>query len=118
MRAPILAIALISAAASSSAGTSTLTTPSYTITVEVRCPEGNVTCDDVKYVGVSKKSGKSITRTGRTVHAIGADGVTPSRFLGYAFTNSSTVYFVSEEGELRVTQGTNVLVQERGVWKW
>ena len=45
-----------------------LTTPSFTITIDVRCPEGNVTCDDVRYVGVSRKSGQSIRLTGRTHH--------------------------------------------------
>ena len=114
MRA-LLVIVLLSAAISSPA--STLTTPSYKITVEVRCPEGNVTCEDVRYVGVSRKSGKSITLTGRTVHTTGADGVTPSRFLGYEFKSGSTRYFVGEDGELRVTQGSKILVQETGVWK-
>ena len=111
----LLVIVLLSAAISSPA--STLTTPSYKITVEVRCPEGNVTCEDVRYVGVSRKSGKSITLTGRTVHTTGADGVTPSRFLGYEFKSGSTRYFVGEDGELRVTQGSKILVQETGVWK-
>ena len=116
MRAPLLAIALISAAISSSAGL--LTTPSYKITVEVRCPEGSVTCDDVRYVGVSRKIGKSITLTGRTVHTTGADGITPSHFLGYEFKSGRTTYFVGEDGELRVTRGSKILVQETGVWKW
>ena len=116
MRALLLAIALILGAASSPAGI--LTTPSYKITVEVRCPEGYVTCDDVRYVGVSRTSGKSVTLTGRTVHTTGADGVTPSRFLGYEFKSGKTKYFVGEDGELRVTRGSKILAQETGVWKW
>ena len=116
MRAPLLAIALISVAISSPA--STLTTPSYMITVEVRCPEGSVTCDDVRYVGVSRKSGKSVTLAGKTVHTTGADGITPSHFLGYEFKCGRTTYFVGEDGELRVTRASKVLVQETGVWKW
>src|ERR1700722_8098719 len=48
MRALLLAIALILATISSPAGT--LTTTSYMITVEMHCPEGCVTCDDVRYV--------------------------------------------------------------------
>jgi hypothetical protein len=115
MRAPVLAIALLAAAISSPAGT--LTTPSYKITVEVLCPEGSVTCDDVRYIGVSRKSGKSINLTGRTVHTNGADGVTPSRFLGYEFKSGWTTYFVGENGELRVTRGSKILIQEIGVWK-
>ena len=114
MRVPLVTIALHSAL---SAPASTLTTPSYKIAVEVRCPEYNVTCDDVRYVGISRKSGKSITLTGRTVHTIGVDGITPSHFLGYEFKNGSTTYFVGEDGELRVTRGSKILVQETGVWK-
>lgn len=116
MRAPLIAIALISAAISSLAGT--LTTASYKITIEVRCPEGYVICHDIRYIGVNCKSGKSITLIGRTVHTIGADGVTRSRFLGYEFKRGRTTYFVGEDGELRVTHGSKVLIQETGVWKW
>src|ERR1017187_3892386 len=103
MRAPPIAIALVLAAASSLAGT--LTTPSYKITV-VGCDEYVVSCDTVRYVGVSKKTGKSIALTGRTVHTTGPDGVTPAHFLGYEFKNGRTTYFVGEDGELRVTQGS------------
>ena len=115
MRAPLVAIALILAAAGSSADT--LTTPSYKITI-IGCGEYVVSCDTVKYIGVSRKTGKSITLTGRTVHTTGADGVTPSHFLGYEFKSGSTTYFVGEDGELRVTRGSKILVQETGVWKY
>ena len=114
MRAPFVAIAFVLAAVSSLADT--LTTPSYKITV-VCCDEYVVSCDTVKYVGVSRKTGKSIALTGRTVHTTGADGVTPSRFLGYEFKNGRTSYFVGDDGELRVTQGSKILVEERGSWK-
>jgi hypothetical protein len=97
---------------------STLTTPSYKITIEVRCPEYYVTCEDVIYRAVNRKSGKSITLRGTTVHSIGADGVTPSAFLGYTFKNGKTKYFVGEDGELRVTRGSKVLVEETGTWRW
>jgi hypothetical protein len=118
MRATLFTIALFAVIALSKAGTlDTLETPSYKIKIESRCPEGFVTCDDVKYVGVSKKTGKSITLIGKTVHAVGADGVTPAHFLGYEFTNGSTTYFVSDDGEISVKQGKKILVQETGVWK-
>jgi hypothetical protein len=118
MKLSIFTIALILAAASlRAAGTNTLTTPSYKITIEEHCPEYNMTCDDVIYVGVSRKSGKSITLTGRTVHATGADGVTPTHFLGYEFKSGKTTYFVGEDGELQVTEDSKVLVEEHGTWK-
>ena len=118
MKLSIFTIALILAAASlRAASTNTLITPSYKITVEMRCPEYDTTCDDVRYVGVSLKSGKSITLIGRTVHTTGADGVTPAHFLGYEFKSGKTTYFVGEDGELRVTEGSKVLVEEHGTWK-
>jgi hypothetical protein len=116
MRASLLAIALISLAAGSSA--STLTTPSYKIVVETHCPEGETACDRVTYVGVSKKTGASITLTGREIHSLGPDGVTLAHFLGYLFKSGATTYFVGEDGELRVTRGSKILVQETGAWKW
>lgn len=118
MKLSIFSIVLILAATSlRAASTNTLTTPSYKITVKVCCPEYNVTCDDVRYVGISLKSGKSIALIGRTVHTIGPDGVTPAHFLGYEFKSGKTTYFVGEGGELRVTQGMKVLVEEHGTWK-
>ena len=115
MRAMLIAFGLIAALVPSRADT--LDTPSYSITIE-GCAEYAVTCDDVRYVGTSKKTGKSITLIGRTVHTIGADGVTPSHLLGYEFKNGNTTYFVGEDGELLMTRGSRVLVEEKGVWDW
>jgi len=117
MRPALFAILLVAAVPTLQAGTTNiLSTPSYTITIE-GCEEYVTSCDDVKYVGISKKTGKSIALTGKTVHTMGPDGVTPAYFLGYTFRNGSTVYFVGDDGELRVTRGSKVLVEETGVWK-
>lgn len=94
-----------------------LATESFDITIQTRCPEGVVGCDDVLYVGVHRKSGRSIRLVGRELHTRCADGVTPCRFLGYAFDNGSTRYLVSDEGRLIVRQGDRVLVEERGEWQ-
>ena len=37
-----------------------LDTRNYEVTITRNCEEGNVTCDNVTYKGVSKKSGKNI----------------------------------------------------------
>ena len=99
------------------AGTGTLDTPSFKITVDVRCPEGELTCDDVKYVGKNKKTGETLRLTGKTAHHYDAEG-TPTRFLGYIFKNDDVTYFLSEEGELRITRGEKVLLKESGTWTW
>lgn len=96
---------------------STLDTPSFTVTIESRCEEGSVSCDNVSYRGVSKKTGSAITLKGRTIHTRCKDG-SPCRFLGYEFRSGRTVYRVWEEGRLEVSQGDKVLVDEPGHWDW
>jgi hypothetical protein len=109
---------ITSALIASQVSASTLTTPSFVIQIKVNCAEGNVTCDNVTYVGTSRKSGKSITLRGRTKHGICADGVTPCQFLGYEFKNGATYYRVLEDGHLLVMQGNKVVLEEKGEWKW
>lgn len=99
-----------------SARAETIDTPSFTIRIEAHCAEGNVSCDNVTYVGKSKKTGKSITLRGKTVHTLCKDGATPCRFLGWQSRRGTSEYFVTETGQLRVTQADKVLVDETGKW--
>jgi hypothetical protein len=115
MKTAILALTLFSAAFGAEAR---FESASFVVLIDQRCPEGYVTCDDVKYVGTSKKTGKSITLIGSTVHSIGADGVTPTQFQGYRFKNGATEYFVSIHGYMEVTKGDKILVHEEGRWDW
>jgi len=100
-----------------SATAATLTTDNYIITINVNCGEGDVSCSDVTYEGVSKKSGNSIKLQGKTWHTLCADGVTPCRFRGYIFQNGSYRYLVHQSGLFQVIQDkNNVLVEENGAW--
>ncbi len=112
-RALVLAFAF---AASQLAQAEVLNTPNFTITITSKCAEGSVTCNNVSYVGVSKKSGQNISLKGKTLHTKGPDG-TPGRFLGYEFKNGAVRYLVTEEGNLTVSQGEKILVQETGKWE-
>lgn len=94
----------------------TLSTKSFNVKITRNCPEGNVTCNNVTYVGRNLKTGQSIQLVGKTMNAICADGVTPCRFLGYQFQNKSYRYFVGENGSLQVFQGKKLLLQEQGAW--
>ena len=97
----------------------TLTTENYTVTITQQCPEGHVTCDKVKYLGVSKKTGSSIVLNGTTLHTKCADGETPCRFLGYEFKNGNITYRVLERGLLQVIKNkTEVLLEEKGTWSY
>ena len=94
--------------AESSSNTVILETASYIINITQNCPEGDIACNDVTYLGKSKKSGSSITLKGR---------VLPN--VGYEFTNGNVKYVIQDEGEaatLIVTQGNKTLVQENGEW--
>jgi hypothetical protein len=97
-----------------------LDTKDFVITISWSCPEGNVTWDDVSYVGVNKKSGASIQLKGETWHAYSPDG-TPSHFQGFQFKNGDVTYQVRDEGRegrLMVFRGeTEVLVNESGTWR-
>ena len=95
----------------------TLTTPSFVIRIKANCAEGNVTCNDVTYMGTSRKTGKSITLRGKTKHSMCADGITPCRFQGYEFWNGKTYYRVLDDGSLSVLQQNRTLLEERGSWK-
>jgi len=97
----------------------TLTTENYIVTISRLCPEGFVSCDNVKYVGVSRKSGNKIELDGGTLHTMCADGKTPCHFQGYEFMNGDITYRVLERGVLQVIQGgSRVLLEEEGVWDY
>jgi len=113
----LAALAMAVSASAHAQAQQTLETPGYTVKITQQCEEGNVTCDDVRYVGTSKKSGKAITLRGKTMHSKGADGVTPGAFQGYVFRSGRVSYTVFADGRLVVTEGKKTLVNQRGEWK-
>lgn len=110
-------LAALTFAAIGAARAETLETMSFIINIDNKCSARAVSCDNVIYTGTSKKTGKSITLRGATLHATCADGVSPCLFQGYAFDNGRTSYFIDVSGELTVTQGKKTLVSEQGEWK-
>ena len=115
--APALALQQFVAWAQSPSGPTYVTkldTPSFLVRIEVNCREGAVTCGRVTYRGKSKKTGRQLIMTGKTVYSMCADGVTPCRFVGYEFRNGTTAYLVTEDGQLLVKDNGRVLVDEHG----
>jgi hypothetical protein len=102
----------------------TLTTKGFKIDIQVNCEEGNVTCvrkaspleNRVSYRGQDLKTGKSLRLSGKTIHSLCGDGVTPCRFLGYEFRNRNYRYIVTEGGLLEVYKGEKLLVSQQGTW--
>ncbi|PAX60698.1 hypothetical protein [Brunnivagina elsteri] len=107
---PVASISLFAGVANAE----TLKTRNYKVTITRNCPEGYVTCNNVTYVGKNLKTGQSIRLKGKTIHTIGADGVTPSRFLGYEFRNNKYLYRVTADGVLTVFNGKKLVLQEKG----
>jgi hypothetical protein len=109
--------AMTFAGAAHAATQQTLETSGFTVKIVQQCEEGNVTCDDVRYTGTSKKTGKAIKLRGKTMHSMAADGVTPGAFQGYVFRSGRVNYTVYADGRLVVTEGKKTLVNQRGEWK-
>jgi len=111
-----LLLAVLWGAADAKSRTSVLETFRYRVTITIPCAEGEVTCNRVTYRSVDKRSGGTLSLTGRTEHELCADGRTPCRFLGYAFARGPYKYFVSESGELIVHKGKKEVLRELGHW--
>ena len=92
-------------------------TPGFTVKIEARCAEGEVTCGDVRYEALDKASGRTLRLRGRTHHSLCADGVTPCRFLGYVFRRGAVTHFVGEDGRLEMRKGERILREEKGAWQ-
>jgi len=104
---------------STSVGAEKLLTKNYEIEITRHCDEGYVTCDNVSYVGINKKTGDAITLKGKTNHSVCADGVTPCKFQGYTFTNGNVEYKIYSRGILEVIRnGSEILLSEEGEWEY
>ncbi|MBD1843607.1 hypothetical protein H6F89_09395 [Cyanobacteria bacterium FACHB-63] len=110
---PLAALAISGQAASAD----TLLTRDFQIFVNAECAEGNVTCNNVNYVGTNLHTGATLQLKGRTLHTTCADGVTPCRFLGYEFRNGDYSYTVTEAGRLIVRKGERTLLNQAGTWE-
>jgi hypothetical protein len=113
----LVPLAALSALAAPCAEADELRTPSYVVQITENCPEGEVGCRDVTYVGKNIRTGKSITLKGQAVMRLCADRVTPCSHEGYRFTSGKVEYRVTPDGRLLVTLGSKVLVEERGQWQ-
>jgi hypothetical protein len=100
----------------------TLTTPSFKITITEKCEDGEVPCDNVSYLGVSRKTGKTIQLKGKTLMHYCPDdqgdgpGKTPCHHQGYEFHNGAVTYLVLNDGRLIVDRGKTRLFEETGDW--
>jgi hypothetical protein len=113
----LVSLAALCLLAAPGARAAELRTASYLVQITENCPEGEVGCRNVSYVGKNLTTGKSIALQGQAVMRLCADRVTPCGHEGYRFTSGQVEYRVTHDGLLLVTRGSEVLVQERGQWQ-
>jgi hypothetical protein len=110
---PIISATLLAGVANAE----TLKTKNFSVKITRNCPGESVFCDNITYVGKDLRTGKSIRLKGKTIYGLGADRVTPSRFLGYEFRNNQYVYRV-ENNKLQVYKGYKLILEEQGTVKY
>lgn len=75
----------------------------YKIKIDSQCPEGYVTCENVKGVFLNLQTNKIIVLIGRTRHSRCRD-LSPCHFQGYLFENANTTYFIDDSSTLHIYQ--------------
>ncbi|OTA19512.1 hypothetical protein Xbed_02368 [Xenorhabdus beddingii] len=96
--------------------TTVFETKTYYITINVLCPEGNVSCANVSYTGVRKKDNASITLKGATLNRNFKTG--DCSFYGYEFKNKDVTYTIYQHGRLEISRKGKRLFSEDGVFKY
>ena len=91
-----------------------LETMHYKVTIREFCPN-DFDCYHIEYQAISS-SGKSIALHGSHLWHNCPGTNDPCHPVGYFFKNKGVSYTVSEDGELTVTQGQKVLLDEHGKW--
>ena len=94
---------------------SVLATKSFIINIDVRCEEGNVSCDNVRYTGTSKTTGATLRLKGKTLNKAGSLDM-----YGYTFKNGDYTYTIltrQEPTELQIWKGGKLIRTETGYWQ-
>ncbi|WP_150048730.1 MULTISPECIES: hypothetical protein [Methylomonas] len=100
-----------------SANGAVLVTEQFVIVIAEHCPEGEVSCTDVGYTGVNRKTGEAIALKGEAWVRMCADGITPCGHLGWQFKNGDFIYKVRETPPaLTVERGGKNLLKQNAVW--
>ncbi|PHM35986.1 hypothetical protein Xmau_04387 [Xenorhabdus mauleonii] len=96
--------------------TSVFETKNYDITINVRCSEGNVSCDDVVFTLLNKQKQTSLVMKGKTLNR---DCITGScDFYGYEFKNKGRIYKIYQYGILDISKKGKLISSESGVFRY
>ncbi len=72
------------------------------------CPEGELVCDKVIYIGLNKKTGDFITLQGKAVIS-----KRNSNFLYYEFINNDTKYIIDRNNFLEIIKDNNTILSQK-----
>jgi hypothetical protein len=96
----------------------TLVTPSYKIEFG-GCGEGVVSCDEIDVVVTNRSSNAVSSYTGKTMHSLCNDGVTPCQFQGYQFPGNEGHFVIHADGTLEISGKSNqAILVEEGKWSY
>lgn len=72
------------------------------------CPEGELSCDKVIYIGLNKKTGDFITLQGKTVVS-----KRNNNFLYYEFINNDTKYIIDRNNFLEIIKDNKTILSQK-----
>ena len=72
------------------------------------CPEGDIACDKVIYIGLNKKTGDFITLQGKTVVS-----KRNNNFLYYEFINNDTKYIIDRNNFLEIIKDNKTILSQK-----
>ena len=81
----------------------------YEFSIERRCEEGRVSCDNVLLEARNKKTSERLRIVGATHHSRCADGISPCRFIGYIFEKDGLRIFIDYQNIVVTRNGAEIL---------
>lgn len=72
------------------------------------CPEGEIACDKIIYIGLNKKTGAFITLHGKAVIS-----KHNSNFLYYEFINNDTKYVIYRDNVLEIIKDNKTILSKK-----
>ncbi|PHM30056.1 hypothetical protein [Xenorhabdus innexi] len=91
-------------------------TKTYHIAIYNLCPEGYVSCEDVKSVVKNKKKHTSLIMKGSTMNRDCDTG--SCSFYGYKFKSKGITYTIYQQGILYISKDKKVLFSEEGTFRY
>ena len=81
----------------------------YEFSIQRRCHEGWISCDNVLLEARNKKTGESLSVIGSTYHSRCADGISPCRFIGYIFKKNGLKIIIDYQNLVFTRNGAEIL---------